>query len=179
MAEAFRGEFGQKVDAKARVSVPAAFRRVLEAGDPAQSAGSRARLVLVHGDPGRRFCECYTIEGMRRLERRILRMPKGDRRRLFLARNMITLSQEIEIDDDGRIVLPPKAREKIGLAGPALREGAEAVFAGMLDSFQIWSRADYEAELARTAELAGEVLPAGEDMLALLPDDEDGADAED
>ena len=34
MAEAFRGEFNQKVDGKARVSIPAPFRRVLEAGDP-------------------------------------------------------------------------------------------------------------------------------------------------
>ena len=30
-SEAFRGEFYQKVDAKARVSIPAAFRRILEA----------------------------------------------------------------------------------------------------------------------------------------------------
>ena len=35
MSEAFRGEFTQKVDGKARVSIPAAFRRILEAGDPA------------------------------------------------------------------------------------------------------------------------------------------------
>ena len=30
-SEAFRGEFYQKVDAKARVSIPAAFRRILDA----------------------------------------------------------------------------------------------------------------------------------------------------
>ena len=32
VSEAFRGEFYQKVDSKARVSVPAAFRRIIEAG---------------------------------------------------------------------------------------------------------------------------------------------------
>ena len=44
MSEAFRGEFTQKVDGKARVSIPAAFRRVLEAGDPDAIAAFAAHL---------------------------------------------------------------------------------------------------------------------------------------
>ena len=34
MGRRFRGESHHKVDAKGRVSIPASFRRVLEAGDP-------------------------------------------------------------------------------------------------------------------------------------------------
>ena len=172
MSEAFRGEFSQKVDAKARVSVPAAFRRVLEAGDPAYIPNrNRPRMILVYGGENRQFCEVFTINGMRKLEARILRMKTGDKARRYLQRNVITLSQELDIDEDGRIVLPPKGREKMGLAAEALKDGAEAIFAGMLDSFQIWHRPVYEGDLASQPALAEEILPEGEDMFSLLPDE--------
>mgnify|MGYP002784954003 FL=1 len=173
MSDTFRGEFNQKVDAKARVSVPAVFRRALEAGDPNHPSSPRPRMVLVYGGDDRAFCEVFTILGMRRVEARIRRMKIGDRRRIYLQRNMITLSQEIEVDDDGRIVLPPKARERMGLTADAMRDGAEATFAGMLDSFQIWYRPVYDGDLASQPALAREILPEGEDMSSLLPDDDD------
>ena len=46
MARRFRGEIVQKVDGKGRVSIPAAFRRVLEQGDPEWTEGLRPELVL-------------------------------------------------------------------------------------------------------------------------------------
>ena len=60
MSDAFRGEFTQRVDGKARVSIPAAFRRVLEAGDP---DSTRKRIVMVYGDTRRKYTECYTMAG--------------------------------------------------------------------------------------------------------------------
>lgn len=172
MSEAFRGEFSQKVDAKARVSVPAAFRRVIEAGDPNYIPNrNRPRMVLVYGGDNRRFCEVFTILGMRKQEARIRKMKAGDKARIYLQRNIITLSQELDIDEDGRIVLPPKGREKMGLAADVMKDGAEAVFAGMLDSFQIWHRPAYEGDLASQPALAEEILPEGHDMFSLLPDE--------
>jgi MraZ protein len=165
MAETFRGEFYQKVDAKARVSIPAAFRRVLENGD----TGSKTpRVVLVYGGD-RAYLECWTMADMARMERRIARMPIGSKERRYLERNMVTLSQTVEIDGDGRIVLAAKPREKVGMTD--LSAGDEAVFAGTLDKFQIWRRADYEAELARMDDA---VLSDGQDMLSLLPPEDDG-----
>jgi len=171
MSEAFKSHFPQKVDSKARVSIPAAFRRVLEAGDPNYSATSRPRVAIVYGHDERDYLECFTINDMRRLERRIRRMPTGDKRRGFLAHNVITLSTEIEIDDEGRIVLPAPAREKIGMA--ALKDGAEAVFAGTVDAFRIWHRDDWDADRARQKAIAEVLLAPGEDMLSLLPDDDE------
>ena len=169
MSEAFKSHFTQKVDAKARVSIPAAFRRVLEAGDPNYSATSRPRVAIVYGGDDRAYLECYTITGMRRMERRIARMKPGDKSRIYLAENVITLSQEVEIDDEGRIVLPQPAREKIGIA--TLKDGAEAVFAGTVDAFRIWHRDDWDADRARQRAIAEVLLAPGEDMLSLLPDD--------
>lgn len=168
MSEAFRGEFTQKVDGKARVSIPAAFRRVLESGDP---DSPRKRIVMVYGDERRKFAECYTIAEAARLEARIRALPLGSQKRRILERNLITLSATIEIDDDGRVVLPGKVRDKIGLSSEDLSKGAEAVFAGALDTFQIWKSATYDAEILRAAEDDLADLPEDMDILSLLGDD--------
>lgn len=165
MSEAFRGEFTQKVDGKARVSIPAAFRRVLEAGDP---DSTRKRIVIVYGDERRKFAECYTVAGAQRLEAMIRKLPLGSPQRRLLERNVITLSVTVEIDDDGRIVLPPKVREKTGLSAS---DAGEAVFAGALDTFQIWKPETYEAEILRAAEEDLAALPVDMDILSLLGGD--------
>lgn len=163
MSEAFRGEFTQKVDGKARVSIPAAFRRVLEAGDP---DSPRKRIVIVYGDERRNFAECYTVAGAQKLEEMIRKLPLGSVQRRILERNMITLSVTLEIDDDGRIVLPPKVREKTGLSS----EAGEAVFAGVLESFQIWKAETYEADILRRAQ--EDLATLGDtDILSLLGGD--------
>lgn len=172
MTEAFRGEFYQKVDSKARVSIPAPFRRVLEAGDPAFD-GTRPKLVMVYGGgAGRQFVECYTITQMRVLEQKIRRMASGSPARKALERNYVTLSQTVEVDEDGRIVVPPKVRERMGLAAEAMKDGVEACFAGALDTFQLWLRDNYDAEMAAQEEIDLD-LPEGADLLSLLPHDED------
>lgn len=172
MAESFRGEVVQRVDAKARVSIPAAFRRVLESGDPQWPDSPRPRIVMVYGDERRQFVECYSITEMKRVESLIAKLPKGSPRRRVLERNLITLSVTVEVDEDGRIVLPQKVRDKIGASSDDLQSGFEATFAGALETFQLWKRDAYEAEIA-TQELANfEELSGGLDILALLPDAE-------
>ena len=162
MSEAFRGEFTQKVDGQARVLIPAAFRRVLEAGDP---DSTRKRIVIVYGDERRKFAECYTIAGAQRLEALIRQLPLGSTKRRLLERNMITLSVTLDIDDDGRIVLPPRVREKAGLVSS---DAGEAVFAGALDTFQIWNPETYQAEILRAASEELAALPEDMDILSLL-----------
>lgn len=169
MAEGFRGEINQKVDAKARVSIPAPFRRIIEAEDPDYRPGtSRPRFVLVYG--GREpMLECYTMTRMAELESRILAMEDGTRERRYLERNMMTLSQAMEVDDDGRIVLPQKGREKLQLALDDLKGGVEAVFAGALTRFQIWTSEAYAQELARRDAEDADLLGEGMHMTSLLP----------
>jgi MraZ protein len=73
----------------------------------------------------------------------------------------------VEIDDDGRIVLPPKVREKVGMTAS---EGGEAVLAGSLDTFQLWKADTYEADILRAAEAELAALPGDMDILSLLGD---------
>ena len=102
-------------------------------------------------------------------------MPQGEKPRLRAERELITQSATIEIDEDGRIVLPPKVREKMGLTAEDLTS-AEAAFAGTLDRFQVWKRGTYESEvIAADDEDDDDLLPGGADILSLLKPAEPGA----
>jgi len=147
MGEAFRGEVYQKVDAKARVSIPAAFRRILEADDPGRPDTARPRVYIVYGGKTRTFVECYSKAGADRLAEQIEAMELGSKARVRAERDLISRSAMIEIEPDGRLVLPAKVREKMGFAGDDLAGGGEAVFAGMTNRFRLYRREVYDAEV--------------------------------
>ncbi|SFD87952.1 division/cell wall cluster transcriptional repressor MraZ [Roseivivax sediminis] len=166
----FRGESRHKVDGKGRVSVPAAYRRVLEAGDPDWTPGDDPGLVIVYGDHRRKYLECYTIKEFEAVEERISRMKRGSQKRRILERLFSSQSLVTSIDNTGRIVLSAKLRAKVGIAD-------EAQFASNLDTFQIWEPSAYEAEeMARTEDYLDE-MPEDFDPLELLDDDEDEEEA--
>jgi MraZ protein len=76
---------------------------------------------------------------------------------------LYTLSTDAEVDEDGRIVLSQKLRDKLGLDG-------EVYFAGTADTFQIWKPETYEArEKARLDAVLG-ALPEGADVFSFLPE---------
>ncbi len=136
MAKRFRGESVHKVDSKGRVSIPAPFRRVLEEGDPDWSPGANPNLVLVYGRKGRNCIEGYSMRSMEEVDDMISDLPRYSREREILERMINTQSIYAQVDENGRMVLPAKLRERVGIA-------AEATFAGMGDKFQIWDPGAY------------------------------------
>lgn len=147
MAEAFRGEFYQKVDGKARVSIPAAFRAVLNADDPQKGEKGGSRLYMVYGGKTRNFVECYSKRGADQLADDIESMELGSKERTRAERDLISRSVMVEVDGEGRIVLPPQVREKMGFHGEDLAGGGEAAFAGFTNRFRLYRKEVYEAEL--------------------------------
>lgn len=160
MARRFRGESNHKVDAKGRVSIPAAYRRVLEAGDPEWTDGLFPNLILVYGGKGRKFIEGYTIEAMNDVEARIERMPLGSKERRIAEHTLLNQSQQVQVDLTGRLVLTQKMRDLFGITG-------EAVFAAAGTTFQIWDPATYEVNTAQLDEWYDE--EDNIDPLTLLP----------
>ncbi len=139
-AQHFRGESTHKIDAKGRVSIPADFRRVLEAEDPEWKQGVNfPQLVIVYGDERRNFLECFTVNAIAGVDAKILRMPRWSPKRRSLERFYQGYSMRTSVDDSGRLVLPPKRRQKIGLEG-------EAYFIGQGDTFEIWKPDTFEAD---------------------------------
>lgn len=135
----FRGESRHKVDGKGRVSIPALYRRVLQDGDPDWTDGRPAQLVLVYGDHRKKRLDCYTVSAFADIEDEIMALPRGSIERKVLTRTVIGPSMTLEVDRDGRIVLPIKQREKIGLTD-------EAFFTSAVDHFQIWNPDTFAAE---------------------------------
>ncbi len=164
MARRFRGESHHKVDTKGRVSIPPAlFRRVLEAGDPDHREGDNPpNLVIVYGDHRRNYLECYTVEAIDEVDEQIAALPRGSIERRMLERLFNGQSfPPTTVDETGRLVLPAKLRQKIGLE-------KEAFFIATGDTFQIWKPETYdEVELKRTEEWLDE-MPDDFDPLTLL-----------
>jgi len=142
VARRFRGESENKVDAKGRVSVPVAFRRVLEEGDPDWTNGLNPNLVLVYGGKSRNFIEGYTMTEMENVEDRISEMKKGTRERRLLEHMFSSQTVQVQVDETGRLVLSQKLRDKLGIT-------KQAMFVATVDTFQIWEPSAYAAQAER------------------------------
>lgn len=166
MVRRFRGEGHHKVDGKGRVSIPAHFRRVLEAGDPTWSEGKAPEFVIVYGDHRRAFLECFTIDAANEVDAKIDRMKRGSTPRRLLEKLFNGQSVPASVDDTGRIVLPAKLRQKIGIE-------AEAYFIATGDTFQIWKPETFdEVDAVKTAALLDD-MPEDFDVLSLLDEAEE------
>jgi len=163
VARRFRGESLHKVDAKGRVSIPAQFRRVIESCDPNWTEGLPPELVIVYGDGRKKYLECYTIEAVEEVDRKIDALQRGSKARTMLHNMFHAKSHATVIDETGRLVLPARLRDKAGISG-------EAYFVAAGDTFQIWQPEAYEADMAKI-DAALEDLPEDFDPLLLLDGD--------
>ena len=143
MGQRFRGEGLHKVDSKGRVSIPALFRRVVESCDPNWKEGLPPELIIVYGDERRKFIECYTIEAIEEVDRKIDRLPRGSLERKTLERFFHGQSIPTSIDETGRMVLSSKLRERFSIE-------KEAYFIAAGDTFQIWNSQIFEADQKET-----------------------------
>src|SRR5579863_1612625 len=144
----FSGRFEHTIDAKGRTSVPARYRDVLEA------TGER-RIVLTSAlDP---CLVAYTSAEWTAFEERLGKLSQFDRAVQKLRRIYVSGAVECEIDDVGRILVPPTLREHARLRKDVLWAGAGR-YAELWDK-QEWQRtfettdAEKEGIAARLAEL--------------------------
>lgn len=138
MARRFRGSGIYKVDAKGRVSIPAPFRRVIEASDPDWTEGQRPSVVVVHGPEDRKWLEVFSMEAVNEIDQQISRMQRASEHRRRNEDLMFGQVVELQVDDDGRLLLPQKLRDQIGLA-------SEAYFISAGDYFTIWNPETHKA----------------------------------
>jgi MraZ protein len=141
----FVSTFQNKIDAKGRVSIPAPFRAVLERDGYTQSAGASAGAGPSSAGGG---VYCYPSldapaldGGGERLAQKIDGLLRGladysdERDELSVA--LYGDVQILNIDGDGRIVLPEALRAHAGLTG-------FVTFVGLGDKFQMWEPVAFE-----------------------------------
>lgn len=115
----YLGSFVHQVDAKGRVALPASFRR----GSESESFV----LIQVHDDA----LSLYPHSSWRPVEeelREMMRKQPGARARVLA---LTASALEVSTDKQGRILLPDRMRELVGL-------GREALFVGALNKIEIW-----------------------------------------
>lgn len=135
MARKFRGTESVKVDGKGRMSIPARLRRIFDASDPALASSNtgRTQLVAVYGPDWWNWIELYTIEAIEEIDEQIDKLTRGSQERRWLEMLMNGQSVDLEIDREGRLVLPLKLREKLGFT-----DGVETVFESRGDYIQVY-----------------------------------------
>ena len=133
----FTGEYRHTVDDKGRIAVPAKFRVQLGAG------------AVV----SRWLDECLAIHtqaGWDELATKVAALPITDQNSRRFQRFVFAGAAEVELDRQGRVLLPAYLRDHIRLA-------SEAVVVGSRDHAEIWvpaTWATYGQELDDPQELA-------------------------
>lgn len=159
----FQGSEDMKVDAKFRLSIPSDFRRVLESQDPDFTPGAQPKLVLLTSRRLDGYVEGYSIQSIAEVQDALARQPKADRRSKALRDHYIGSAVQVSVDETGRIVVPAKVRDKLGLG-----KDEYVTFVGDLKTFQLWKRDDYRAMVEEFEDDLGDDFDPDAEMDALL-----------
>ncbi len=125
----FLGEFEHTIDDKGRIAIPARFREELSEG-----------LVLTRG-----FDNClqaFPRQAWLPLAERVSQMSLGSEDARYLRRLLFSGAAEVEVDRQGRILIPQNLREYAGLA-------EQVVIAGLDTYFEIWSTERWQSVLEK------------------------------
>ena len=124
----FRGRYEHTIDAKGRTSVPARYRDAL-------SAAGEKRIVITSAlDP---CLVAYAPAEWAAFEERLGRLPQFDRAVQKLRRIYVSGAVECEMDDVGRILVPPTLREYAGLH-------KDVIWAGNGKYAELWDKATWK-----------------------------------
>ena len=132
----FRGRYDHTMDAKGRTSLPARFRDVLAA------VGER-RVVLTSGLDA--CLVAYTYGEWIAFEERLAKLPQFDRAVQKLRRIYVSGAVECEVDESGRILVPPSLREHAGLQ-------KDVVWAGNGKYAELWAKSTWARAFETTEE---------------------------
>ncbi len=147
----FLGSIDAKIDAKMRVFVPASFRKVLQA--EAQS------VLILRKDIFQDCLVLYPIEvwdgEVQRLRQRLSRWDKSQQQ---LFRQFVVDAERLEIDASGRILIPRRYLQMIGVM-------SEIQFLGVDNTIEIWGKNQLNEALVTPEDFGVEIqrIMSGED----------------
>lgn len=140
----FIGEYSHNIDDKGRMAIPAKFRRDLQKG-----------AVVTRGLDNCLFL--YTKTEWEKLAEKLAALPISQSNTRAFSRLMLAGAMDVEIDKQGRVVLPEYLRQFAGIK-------KSLVIAGLYNRLEIWDQEKWniyknqtEAESSVIAEKMGEL----------------------
>ncbi len=122
----FMSEYNHTIDAKGRLIIPSKFREVL--GE---------EFVVSKGMDGCLFV--YANDDWNAFEQRLTSLPLINKEARQFARFFLAGAAQVEVDKQGRILLPASLREFAGL-------DKDVVLVGVGSRIEIWNKDRYESE---------------------------------
>ncbi len=149
----FRGSSEINMDAKGRMAIPARFR------DALMSQGG-ALVATIDTQDACLFI--YPMPEWEKIESQIAKLPTFNPDTRRLQRLLIGHAREMELDSNGRVLMPPELRDYAQLE-------KKVVLVGQSHRFELWSLDNWNAKREEwLAEAAGElVIPAEMQSLSL------------
>lgn len=126
----FIGEYNHTVDEKGRLAIPTKFRKELKGG-----------AVVTRGLDNCLFV--YSMTEWKKLAEKLSALPFSQANSRAFSRLMLAGAMDVEIDKQGRVVLPEYLRRYAGIA-------KDAVVAGLYGRIEIWDKKSWESYKEKT-----------------------------
>lgn len=130
----FRGINGINIDPKGRIVMPTRYRERLQ-------LDSRSSVILTI-DTEARCLLLYPLPEWEEIERKLASLPSFNPAARRIQRLLIGHATDVEMDGQGRILLPPLLREYAGLT-------KRAVLVGQGKKFELWDETHWEESRGR------------------------------
>lgn len=133
----FRGHCHHTIDQKGRISFPARFREILE-------AGGNPRMVMTPA----LFDSCldvYPVAAWEQVEQELVSNKSLNPDEVRYRRLYVSRAVDVELDKTGRVLVPQELRQAAGLEH-------EVLWVGSLTKVELWSKASWERYLTQTPE---------------------------
>lgn len=130
--DGFRSHCTNRLDAKGRVSIPAAFRAVL--------ARDGFEGLYVYPSIEAEALDCGGNALVREIDELLARFSPYSEERTMFSTALIGTSETLKIDSEGRVILTEALKDFAGI-------GSEVTFVGQGSKFQIWEPSRFRAHL--------------------------------
>lgn len=133
----FIGEYSHNLDDKGRLAVPVKFRRDLSKG-----------AVVTRGLDNCLFL--YTKTEWEKLAEKLANLPISQANSRAFSRLMLAGAMDVEVDKQGRIILPEYLRSFAGLS-------KEVIIAGLYNRLEIWDSEKWSSYKGQTEAESGSI----------------------
>ena len=154
----FRGVSQLALDAKGRLAIPAKHRDAL-ARDPADAELSTPGAVVITADPSRCLL-VYPRAAWDPIQARLMALSSFNPEIRSLQRLIVGFADDVDLDGNGRILVPPALRDYASLEH-------HVVLVGQGNKFELWDAARWNDATARAITFPSTGLPPELDGFSL------------